>query len=72
MAVSGTGTNLIATDWDYGASGDVRRPNGRYRGIDANSNIVTSGAMSTQGNGAAYRTRTCDPRITNAMLYQLS
>ncbi len=22
--------------------------------------------------GAAYRTRTCDPRITNAMLYQLS
>ena len=23
-------------------------------------------------NGAAYRTRTCDPRITNAMLYQLS
>lgn len=23
-------------------------------------------------DGAAYRTRTCDPRITNAMLYQLS
>ena len=23
-------------------------------------------------HGAAYRTRTCDPRITNAMLYQLS
>ena len=23
-------------------------------------------------SGAAYRTRTCDPRITNAMLYQLS
>ena len=22
--------------------------------------------------GAAYRTRTCDPRITNAMLYRLS
>jgi hypothetical protein len=22
--------------------------------------------------GAAYRIRTCDPRITNAMLYQLS
>jgi hypothetical protein len=22
--------------------------------------------------GAAYRTRTCDPRITNAVLYQLS
>lgn len=25
-----------------------------------------------QNSGAAYRTRTCDPRITNAMLYQLS
>ena len=23
-------------------------------------------------DGAAYRIRTCDPRITNAMLYQLS
>jgi hypothetical protein len=27
---------------------------------------------SLTGSGAAYRTRTCDPRITNAMLYQLS
>jgi hypothetical protein len=26
----------------------------------------------TLWTGAAYRTRTCDPRITNAMLYQLS
>lgn len=32
------------------------------------------GAMEcdAEGDGAAYRTRTCDPRITNAMLYQLS
>ena len=33
------------------------------------------GALTRPGigaNGAAYRTRTCDPRITNAMLYQLS
>jgi hypothetical protein len=28
--------------------------------------------ISMISNGAAYRTRTCDPRITNAMLYQLS
>lgn len=28
--------------------------------------------MRFNENGAAYRTRTCDPRITNAMLYQLS
>ncbi len=27
---------------------------------------------SQRNDGAAYRTRTCDPRITNAMLYQLS
>ena len=25
-----------------------------------------------ESSGAAYRTRTCDPRSTNAMLYQLS
>ena len=30
------------------------------------------GARTYFGDGAAYRTRTCDPRITNAMLYQLS
>lgn len=28
--------------------------------------------VALEGGGAAYRTRTCDPRITNAMLYQLS
>ena|GEM_PF-2147158 len=28
--------------------------------------------FSRWNGGAAYRTRTCDPRITNAMLYQLS
>ena len=29
-------------------------------------------ALTIEKNGAACRIRTCDPRITNAMLYQLS
>ncbi len=30
------------------------------------------GSIQSQENGAAWVTRTPDPRITNAMLYQLS
>lgn len=44
-------------------------------GNDATIALAREGvkAQNSSGNGgAAYRTRTCDPRITNAMLYQLS
>jgi hypothetical protein len=29
-------------------------------------------SWASESNGAGYRTRTCDPLITNQVLYQLS
>jgi hypothetical protein len=34
--------------------------------------LMASSIEMKRKNGAAYRIRTYDPRITNAMLYQLS
>ena len=42
------------------------------RRSSADTNPLSGGVSSFDRSGAAYRTRTCDPRITNAMLYQLS
>jgi hypothetical protein len=39
---------------------------------DADAEDIGAGSDTGEDDGAAYRTRTCDPRITNAMLYQLS
>jgi hypothetical protein len=64
---------------DLAAVGEASR--GEYSDVDegqpgvaemaalAVSTIHEHGDWDT---GAAYRIRTCDPRITNAMLYQLS
>ena len=56
------------------------RPHRTARGMMGNQHArqpapnckPTDGIFQIFQNGAAYRTRTCDPRITNAMLYQLS
>ena len=42
------------------------------RNPKVNALTVGSSGIACSKAGAAYRTRTCDPRITNAMLYQLS
>ena len=40
---------------------------------DSLSNVLaTARNPCAAGTGAAYRTRTCDPIITNDVLYQLS
>ena len=45
----------------------------RKRGLNGSAlNKKTQEYQLLKGNGAAYRIRTYDPRITNAMLYQLS
>ena len=36
------------------------------------ADALRAGVPNSTGRGAAYRTRTCDPLITNEVLYQLS
>jgi hypothetical protein len=51
----------------------VRTKNSQNRAFfRACATVLSVGTRDLGLCGAAYRTRTCDPRITNAMLYQLS
>lgn len=54
----------------------VARHGGRWtfgaRKLRLQADFPTPAHVAGWYSGAAYRTRTCDPRITNAMLYQLS
>src|SRR3546814_12220245 len=44
----------------------------RWRELRLAMNCARRSSSHCRGNGAAYRTRTCDPIITNDVLYQLS